>query len=56
MLLRIVETDTEKVICEGLSSYEEAWVTIEQLPRKNKLEIQEYKVPITGLGRDPDLH
>ena len=56
MLLRIVKADTQEVICDGLTSYDDAWMTIEQLPAKHKLEIEEYKIPVTGLGRDPDLH
>ena len=56
MLLRIVETNTQKVICDGFKSLEEAWETKEQLPAKHKLEIEEYKIPVKGLGRDPDLY
>ena len=40
-------------------SYEEAWTVYEQIPRcgsYNKLVIEEYKIPVKGLGRDPDLY
>ena len=56
MSFRIVETHTEKVICDGLYSYTEAWETLEQLPVSTELAIQEYTKPVRGLGRDPDLH
>ena len=56
MSFRIVETHTEKVICDGLTSYTEAWETLEQLPISAELAIQEYIKPVRGLGRDPDLH
>ena len=56
MSFRIVETNTQKVICDGLTSYTEAWETLEQLPISAELAIQEYTKPVRGLGRDPDLH
>ena len=56
MSFRIVETHTEKVICDGLSTHEEAWEIVEQSPNKKDLVIEEYKKPVKGLGRDPDLH
>jgi len=56
MSFRIIETHTEKVICDGLTSYTEAWETLEQLSTSTELAIQEYTKPVRGLGRDPDLH
>ena len=56
MLLRIVETDTQKVICDGFTSYIEAWEALEQIPISAELDIEEYKKSVTRLGRDPDLH
>ena len=56
MSFRIVETHTQKVICDGLTSYTEAWETLEQLPISAELGIEEYSKPVTRLGREPDLH
>ena len=56
MLFKIVDTHNLEVICEGLTTYDEAWATLEQLPLNGKLAIEEYKIYVTGLGRDPDLH
>ena len=59
MQFKIVNTVTQKVLYDNLMSYEEAWTVYEQIPRcgsYNKLKIEEYKIPIKGLGRDPDLH
>ena len=56
---KIVDTITQKVIYDKLMSYEEAWTVYEQIPRcgsYNKFEIKEYKIPVKGLGRDPDLY
>ncbi len=56
MLFKIVDTHNLQVICEGLTTYDEAWITLEQLPSNGELAIEEYKKPINRLGRDPDLH
>jgi len=56
MLFKIVDTDNLKVICDGLNTYEQAWEALEQIIPNAKLAIEEYKKPVTGLGRDPDLH
>ncbi len=59
MQFKIVDTVTQKVLYDNLTSYEEAWTVYEQIPRcgsYNKFKIEEYKIPIKGLGRDPDLH
>ena len=56
MSFRIVEMHTQKVVCDGFTSYTEAWATLEQLPISAELDIEEYKKPVTRLGRDPDLH
>ena len=56
MSFRIVETNTQKVVFDGFTSYTEAWETLEQLPISAELDIEEYKIPVTRLGRDPDLH
>ena len=56
MSFRIVETHTQKVICDGLASYAEAWEALEQIPISAELDIEEYRKPVTRLGRDPDLH
>lgn len=54
---KVVQNIT-KVIHEGLPSYEDALYCMEMLMSQGKtdLEIVEFKAPITGLGRDPDLH
>ena len=61
MLFKIVDTETQKVICDNLSSYIEAWETLEQLPKvtgaSTRLQIEECDhIPVIRLGRDPDLH
>jgi len=59
MQFKIVNTVTQKVIYDNLMSYEEAWTVYEQTQMCNpyiKFKIEEYKIPIKGLGRDPDLH
>jgi hypothetical protein len=60
MLFKIVDTNTQKVICDHLNSYHEAWETLEQLTKVNgslaKFQIEEYNNPVKRLGRDPDLH
>jgi len=47
--------DIEEVIQENITSYDEAWEIVLRNPN-NKLKIEKYKIPVTGLGRDPDLH
>mgnify|MGYP001330788166 FL=1 len=47
--------DIEEVIQENITSYDEAWEIVLRNP-SNKLKIEKYKIPVTGLGRDPDLH
>jgi len=57
-MYRIVNTRNE-VVYNDITSYEEAWEIFEQIKvshNGSQLEIEEYKTPITGLGRDPDLH
>ena len=56
MSFRIVEMHTQKVVCEGFTSYIEAWEALEQIPMSVELDIEEYRKPVTRLGRDPDLH
>ena len=56
MSFRIVEMHTQKVVCDGFTSYIEAWEALEQIPMSVELDIEEYRKPVTRLGRDPDLH
>ncbi len=58
MLYRIVNSDTQEILFDSMSSYDEAWSVVQQLPNGHSLPliIEEYKLPVTGLGRDPDLH
>ena len=62
MQFKIVDTVTQKVLYDNLTSYEEAWTVYEQIPKcgscgsYDKFEIEEYKIPVKGLGRDPDLY
>ena len=56
MSFRVREIGTHLIICDGLSTHEEAWEIVEQSPNKKDLVIEEYKKPVKGLGRDPDLH
>ena len=59
MQFKIVDTVTQKVIYDNLMSYEEAWTVYEQTQMcdsYSKFKIEEYKIPIKGLGRDPDLY
>ena len=39
---------------ENISSYEEAWEFVQQV--YPNFAIEEYDIPVVGLGRDPDLH
>ena len=58
MMYRVINT-TKEVIYDNITSYEEAWTILEQTKLAGSyenLDIEEYKKPITGLGRDPDLH
>ena len=58
MLYRIVNSDTQEVLFDSMSTYDEAWSVLQQMPggHLQPLRFEEYKLPITGLGRDPDLH
>ena len=56
MSFRVREIGTHLIICDGLSTHEEAWEIVEQSPNKKDLVIEEYKKPVKGLGRDPALH
>ena len=59
MLFKIVDTVTHEVILDHFMSYEEAWTAYSHLPNDDtniKLEIEEYKIPIKRMGRDPALH
>ena len=56
-MFRIVNTDTNDLVQDYIPSYDEAWVVLQQLPNPEaSWSIEEYKLPVTGLGRDPDLH
>ncbi len=46
----------KEVIQENISSYDEAWEILQMTPNNSNFTIEEYKLPVTGLGRDPDLH
>ena len=46
----------KEVIQENISSYDEAWEILQMTPNNSNITIEEYKLPVTGLGRDPDLH
>jgi|ETNmetMinimDraft_5_1059913.scaffolds.fasta_scaffold600964_1 hypothetical protein len=59
-MYRIVNTRNE-VIHDNITSYQEAWEILEltKIPLGGggpRLEIEEFKPLVTGLGRDPDLH
>jgi|TARA_R110000824_G_scaffold339912_1_gene526434 hypothetical protein len=59
MLFKIVDTVTQKVILDHFMTYEEAWQTYLQMPQpisSSNIQIEEYKIPIKRMGRDPDLH
>ena len=58
MLYRIVNSDTQEILFDSMQTYDEAWDVVQQLPGSHlqPLRIEEYKLPITGLGRDSDLH
>ena len=56
MLLKIVNKETQKILCDQITSYEEAWDTLSQMCNYNSYEVIEYKIPVSGYGRDPDLH
>ena len=49
-------SDIKEVIQENISSYDEAWEILQMTPNNSNFTIEEYKLPVTGLGRDPDLH
>ena len=46
----------KEVIQENISSYDEAWEILQMTANNSNFTIEEYKLPVTGLGRDPDLH
>ncbi len=50
--------DTGEVLQDNIPSYEEAWELMYQLTPNfcAELKIEEYVEPVTGFGRDPDLH
>ncbi len=52
MSFRIVETHTQKVICDGLASYTEAWGTLEQLPKE---EAESLKAALEAVGAEVEL-
>ena len=58
MFYRIINSDTQEILFDGISTYDEAWSVIQQMPGSlpPSVKIEEYKIPVTGLGRDPDLH
>ena len=55
----IVDSSSSERVVEGLSTYEEAWMTCESIaqPEQTLLVVErtEYTVK-PGFGRDPDLH
>ena len=58
LLYRIVKT-TKEVLFDNITSYDEAFQCFEMLSEQGNvgLEIEEVPpVPITRMGRDPDLH
>ena len=51
--------DIGEIVQEGITSYEEAWTAVQCSHGGAdiyKYSIEEYVLPVTGLGRDPDLH
>ena len=56
-MFRILVTETNDLVQDNIPTYDEAWEILQQLPSKDSaLKVEEYVIPVTGLGRDPDLH